>query len=993
MTTTIASTVIQNEMATVLRNPKASVRLSLDLLEKLTDGEVIAVDASNPFVYALEMGAIATNVGLVQSEALANRLYPSMAKTQEDMYLHMADADYIGRFATPGVGVVGFVMPFEDLLGKSVPLNDGSGARGLIIPRHTSVTIGTYTLTLLYPIVIKVLYNNTLNIYMDLTSANPVYKPSTNIIKWQVAVQDTVKWIVLDVPAPQVKIASHIIQITSYTGYSKQFSFEDEFCHARAFIRNTSGQWVEIHTTHQEQVYNPNQPTVCLKVLNRTLDVYIPQIYFRNGGIAGNLRVDIYTTRGVVSEDLTTFDAASPKIKLLDLDMPLTNYSTPLNKFTALMAIPRTTIEGGSAPITFTELLNRIKTRSAYTDGLPITTSQLSSLLRDKGFELNARLDNVTMRQYTATRDIAPPQNLSTVTGLGCSIQLVHFTIGDLEVNPIIFDSTRRATIKPSDLFKQNHGGVEVLSQLERDALVSLAERSPDAISSIVNNEQYYFTPYHYILDMGLRTFGARPYFMTSPKPDTRYVFQQNASLGLNIRSGNYGVEYTDTGYRISVTLEENSTLNVLTADQLTLQLSFVMADTQARGFINGELVSTIDSMTGRPIDDRWMYTFDIVSNFDIDQQHMFDVGGVDLRCGLVQEFDLVYIVKEYVPAGVMMTDIDVIIAKDKIPNYESGAEYYGATQEKLVITFGKYLDRLWSRTRTVVVEGEYQRYDRDIYEYWHTDIYERDASGHVVITIDPNTNMIVLNKIHSVGDPVLDNAGNHVIRYHKNDLILDQDNRPIPVKDIAELAREIDMFLVDGRYYFATEPTTTAYMDSSLNTIAGWIGNDLADAANRCLERTDIYFYPKMSSGMIDVIVGDGEMVHLKADQSIKVKYILRKEKFRNSEIRENLIKKTPSMLIEAFRSVQVANNGILTVGDIRSYVKNLVGGDVVDVRISGFLDDEFEAALSSDVSALPTLGKRLVPLSNLTLQVQDDVDVDFAVLDQDKIQPYKSY
>jgi hypothetical protein len=37
-----------------------------------------------------------------------------------------------------------------------------------------------------------------------------------------------------------------------------------------------------------------------------------------------------------------------------------------------------------------------------------------------------------------------------------------------------------------------------------------------------------------------------------------------------------------------------------------------------------------------------------------------------------------------------------------------------------------------------------------------------------------------------------------------------------------------------------------------------------------------------------------------------------------------------------------------------------------------------------------MPTIGKKLVPLSNLTLQVQDDVSVDFEILDAEIIMPY---
>ena len=131
-------------------------------------------------------------------------------------------------------------------------------------------------------------------------------------------------------------------------------------------------------------------------------------------------------------------------------------------------------------------------------------------------------------------------------------------------------------------------------------------------------------------------------------------------------------------------------------------------------------------------------------------------------------------------------------------------------------------------------------------------------------------------------------------------------------------------------------------------------------------------------------------EMARLKADQSLRVVYTLRKEKYKNSEIRENLTKTTPSVLKQAFETIQRVGAGVFTKNDLTSLLKELMRGDIVDVEIHGFLDDLYSAVLLSDVSSVPTIGKKLVTMSNLTLQVQDDVEVDFEVLDKEVINPY---
>lgn len=995
MSKIIGSDVIHSQLGNIVRNPKASVRVALDLLENLTDGEVVMVDASNPFAYSLEMAAVSTSYGLLEAEALARRLYPSMAKTQEDIYLHMADEDYLDRFATPAETVIGFVMPLQEVLGKAVPIYDGTGAKALVIPRHTSVTVGNITLTLQYPVVIKVMFNGTISVTMDLTRKAPTFVPPTNIIRYIKQQIDGNDWIVIDVPVQQVKITSHVLQLTSFTGYAKTFSFDDQFYYARAFIQTRKGTWEEIHVTHQQQVYNANQPTVCLKVLNQSVEMYIPQIYYQNGLITGTVRLDIYTTLGKLDEDLGGADISTFKLKFTDLDTPLTEYSSPFTKFTNISAITRTAVRGGSSQLTFSELHRRVTARSTFTEGLPITQNQLGSMLRKHGYEMITNLDNITNRQYVATRQVDPPKNKTTVTGLGCSMQLVELTLSELGVNDIMFNMTKRATLKPSTLLIQDGHGVRLVSDERRDELRQIAKSTPDGIVNIVNNTQYHFTPFHYVFDMSLETFNVRPYYLSSPKIKSRFVFQQNDGLGLNLRSEQYGIHYnTDgSGYRLVLSLENNASINSFRADQIDIQLSYVIPESTKRAWLKGTLITPVDTVTGKPLNNQWYYAFDIHSTFDINNHNLMDVIETGFPLGLTQEFDVLMVVKDYLPTEATFGDIDLIVSKPTINNYDPYSTYIGASQEKITVEFGVSLDHLWRRSRTVVDEGEYRRYEEDVMEYWTKDFYKTDASGNIEISYNYETSEIITTKIHSAGDPILDPEGNPVFRHRKGDIMLDSFGEPIPLKGTVELKRQVDLFLVDGRYFFADNESSVSYLNESLNTITSWINNDIANMQKRCLERTDLYFYPRNTTGMVDVIVGDGTMVRLKADQSLRVIYTLRKEKYKNTEIRESLVNNTASLLDQALNTIQRTGGGVLTKNAIVSLMKELLKDDIVDLELKGFLGDQYQAVLLSDVSSVPTIGKRLVTLSNLTLQVRDDVDVDFEILDQDKISPYTSF
>ena len=113
-------------------------------------------------------------------------------------------------------------------------------------------------------------------------------------------------------------------------------------------------------------------------------------------------------------KDIAFRDSGQPHLyldrsKFADLDTPLTAYSTPFSKFANISAMTRTRVSGGSAPLSFAELLSRVTARSVMTEGLPISDSQLGSMLKKYGYELTTTLDNITMRQYTASRNIPAP--------------------------------------------------------------------------------------------------------------------------------------------------------------------------------------------------------------------------------------------------------------------------------------------------------------------------------------------------------------------------------------------------------------------------------------------------------------------------------------------------------------------------------------------------------------------------------------------------------
>lgn len=993
MSITTLKDIIENQKGLIF-NPNRMQEYALRLFENLYNGQNdILTDASNPFIYALEMGATAATTAAITSENLARKMYPEMATTQEDVYLHMVDNDYVGRFAMPSEKIWTFTMTVDEVrsLAKPIP---GSGSSAIVIPRHTEVRVGDYYYTTQYPVVIHVMYNGTIAVHMDVTKQSPVYMPPTNKLNWfTYRHNDDLQYLLIDIPMQQVRLTSQVMQVISFTGYTKALTFTDSYCHCRAYIKDRYGVWNEIRTTHNSQVYNPEIPTICLNVVENQLNIYIPQIYFERGSIKDVIRLDLYTTKGDTIPDFSTIRLEDIKYTFRDFDNEnLDRYSAPLNSFTRFSILNKGGSSGGKQAMSFPELKRRVVNRSATVAGLPITTNQLGSSLKELGYTLITTLDNITQRQYTAVRDVEPPEDSSTVTGLSCCIRNVETTVHDVKNSwDYIYHTSRRATLTPNALFSTENGYIKLLSKAETDKLKDLAAISPDGIANYVNHTQHYYTPFHYVFDTNDDVLEIRPYYMDAPIINSRYRQAQNLELGIDIQSELFMIypknDGTD-GYYLVMRLRNTETLGAFQSHQVLAQLSFSPVGSSRRGFIEGTLISEIDPTTNQPVDNIWEYRFPIETNYDINDKHELYISNAGYFARLKHDFDVVIIVKDYLPTGASAGPIDSYYSTSKITGYNSLDSYIGATHETIEIEFGQYMKHLWKRSRTVVSETEYQRWDEDIVDTYKETVYELDANGNIVIEYDHATNEIRYNKLHDKGDPVLDKDGNPVYLHRKGDIRLDEKGNPIPLKSKDTLSRLVDLFLIDGRYYFANSDLTVNYIQKSMNKINEWITKEISSYNNRLLERTDLYYHPRNNVGLIDVVVGDNVSIRTKANRTINVTYTLSKEKSLNAELTASLRAKTPMIVVKAINKLISTNDGILSLNDLNNTVKSMLDfTDIYDVHVDGYFVEGYDSMITTDITSIPSIGKKLVAQTNMVLGVEDDVTVSFNVLDRSQL------
>lgn len=968
---------LTSKFAILRANPTAMCRLALNALEDTSNGTIQVVNATNPLMFLLESAASMASAGMLQDEAIVRKLYSANAITEEELYLHMSDKDYLNRFATPARINFTFLMSLDEIKARAVLLTDGSGVRKLTIPRHTEVSIGGLVFTLQHPIDIRVLVTDGLSIHYDTSVATPLYDLETNTVDWAYGSYSGIKFIRMSVPFYQMSILSQIAQLNNLTGLYKEYSYPDNFYYCRAFTKNTvDSTWEEITITHTEQVYDPAVATVALKVLSGRIGVKVPQIYFNNGLIKDSLRIDIYTTKGALDVDLSSFAAGSYSVRWNDYDAVGDSiYTAPLSVFSGLDVITETAVTGGSNGVSLANLREQVITNGLTNPSTPITKDQLITSLSAAGYKVVTNIDNVTDRQFIALRGLPPPTNKLTTSGAGVTIKLLQSSLVDLVQHSTIKNHGNRVTILPSTLFKDTDGIVSVVTDSERLSLLSYTSTAPDVLANTINSSKYYYTPFYYVLDVSNNLFDVRAYRLDTPTITERDYVEENTPLLVEASSKLQTVllHPAGTGYRVLVEANVNDTYKAFDVDQVFLQLSFIPQGTNVRNFINGTLVSPLDTLTGKPANGRYIYSFDILTNFDVNDLNQLVLSDTRAALNLSTRFDLSYIVKNHVPVGATTSDIDDYVDATILPGYDSTNMYLGATHEQIVIKFGNRLDKLWTRGRTVLADNKYAKYTVDVPAIYTQNVYERDTTGNIKLVYNTTTSEYTANLLHTVGDPVLDTLGAPVLKHKVGDVMFDNNGDPILLGGLQGILRQVDLFLLDGRYYFATDSSTLAYKEELGNLVEDWCVNDLSYLANRLLERSEIYYYPKITSGLVEVTVNANESAKINSDQTLRVVYYVTAAVHNNDILKESIVAKTASVIDASLKSTTI------TVSDITSNLRSGLGSDVISVELYGLADGKYNTFTLKGDRIQPTIGKRLVVLSNQTLAVQDAIAVEF--------------
>lgn len=964
----MATDIVKNYKANLVafqNNPTQTHALGLQLVRDSSNGLYDIVDCTNPWVALMEASAHSVSAAMEKMDVVNRKMYPIASQVIEDLYPHMSDKDMSDRFATPSETTFIMVIAMEELANNLV-MDPTTGNSKVVIPAHTNFTLGGITFSMQYPIVITRMAHGDYTVLYDVSNPSPLLELETNVVP--VDVQQTPafeQFMALTLDVKQFNIVTQQGDLNQAQEFVTVVSFTDQFYYCRVYFGSVDTGWTEMTTTHTSDVYDVSVPTAVLMVIDGGVVVKVPQIYVTKGLVSNKIRVDVYQTKGPLAVNLSDYPIDAAVVQFLTLDKSEdTIFTAPLKNFRQLHAFSPYTSTGGTNALTFDQLKTRMIDGTMGLNNRVITNVELPTVLETKGYSIVANYDLLTNRVFLATREMPIPTNEKLITAAASSIVTMAAKVSDLIALSAVKNNGTSITITPDVIYQTVGGATSFVSD---SALAQVLALAPEQRALVVTNGGYYYTPFHYVLDMNNSEFALRPYYLDKPTVRSKSYVAENDTTLLSVATDTYSITRVPTGYRLSIVTKSSDDFKALNDEDVYVQLAYVPAGEKDLAYLNGTLAA-------KSADNERVFNFDLTTNFNVDADDnieftkftMFTTEPRITGAQLTTTFQIFYAVGSVMGPKWVPNGVDRSLGNYLLPN-----RIAAVANETLKINFGTSLKTLWSRARSVVESVGYKTWDVDVLEYYTEDVYQRDANGSIIQIVDGK---VVTNKLHSKGDPVIDPAtGLQVVKFAKGSVMLDESGNPIPGSSDG-LERQFDIMLIDGTYWFATDTVSGGYRQELTNTIVGWMSGDLDAISKRLLEQTKLYFYPKVNTGYMDVMIEDGSIISMPANQSFQIDYVVTEQVNAN----ESLKKRLGTLGIQTLYAA--LSNTTYSPDAVQDTLRGLCGNDILGVTVSGMGGAKnYKFVEVVDDSNRFSLHKRLVAQTDETLIVQEDVIINF--------------
>lgn len=957
---------VKSRFEEAMYDPTLLIHAGLETIQQVTNGEGLLLDPTHPAVTILEMGAVESANAVQNTIGLLRMQYPSLAESVSDLYRHMSSNDYLNRFATPSTTTITVAILVADIFSKLIE-DVSEGCWKAVIPRDTRFTVDGHVFSLCYPVVIRRYNTGVVQIAYDTSIESPLQTLKEVVITPKVRTSGNREdWMFIELDVVQVDRTIFNAVIDRVYNFQKNIPFTDQFHYARAFYRNnlTGNAWVEIQTTHSDQVFDPRTPTILLQVQEGSLDVKIPIIYISNRSISGELRVDIFTTKGELQINLQNYSTDLFGVNMQPIDEER-DYNAYANAFTSIAYYAYGTeyTVGGKSSISFEMLRKRVIYGAVGPQVIPITPVDLEASGINKAYNIVRDVDVVTNRIYLATRKLPPPSNPRLITPANIGIITYSGSLDTLLTSPSVIMNHNRYTIKSRTLFKRENGISEILDSAQVQRLRSLPQNQ---FVGEVNQNNYLYNPFYYVLDEEGNEFDMRVYSLDQPHAKDLSFIRLNQSLQLPVNTASFSFEKVATGYKLTIKTNSGTYFKEAEDSHVGVQLAFYPYGENVFAYINGSYV-------GKDENNERIYEFNIETNHDLDKNDLIcitnarvrGVDGYQAWIELSTTFNLMYHTT-LTTTNFEADETDQLLGKFILP---TGS--VGNSREEITLVMGSALSSLWRRARSYFHDTVYKTYDTDVPLLYSVDTYEKDPITGATFNIVNGE--IVYNQLHRQGDPVLNKNGEPLYLHRKGDVVLDLEGNPVTItKNV--IGRELDLLVVDGRYVFADDEATVTYLHEVEKVITSWVTVDMVEIEANLLEKTKIFYYPKSNIGEVLAYYEGSNETRTNSEQEFSLVLYVEDGIFRNDKIRSDIELRTVRLLD------RYIDRTVVNMSEIRDELKKLYGDSVKAFTITGLGDQgQYEILSMKDDRYRLSLKKELVIRADMRMYVRDAVNFEF--------------
>lgn len=801
-------------------HPNGILNVSLNRLSDMLDGKVEITDPSNPFTYLLETSSLNTAFAIQEYTLLTRKLYPRLANSEKDLYLHMSDYDYLGIFSEPSFGSVKFNILFNDFKTKA-KYDPIQKEYVLKLPRHLKLTVDKYIFTLTSAIIIRLTETGVVDVKFENQDFNNIFPVETNYINFNIySINQNETYIQFDLKLPEVDIEPLELPIEKSKLFKGTMTFNPKrkFYYFRAFYMKDS-VWNEMLVTHTDEVYDIYKPTCIVKVLQNenTLEYYIPPIYINGNQIESKVKFLIYTTNGYINVNFNDFTISSFSSEYNPVfpDEELDDQTEPLQLISKVIFI-KDKIVGGRDNLTFDQIKEAVINNSIGDRQLPITNKQKEYSVVQNNFKLIKDVDVVTNRVFLLETEIPKANTRYPITRFNLDLIEYKTTVSNLKNNGNnVIDINPNITIIPENsVFKLTDSGLTMLTQQEYNQLKALSDIQ---LTAEVNNNVYVSTMYHYVLDTTGNEIELRPYEISSPTVDRINFKEFNATGRVGINTTNTGIAKSEQGYTLNVLANLKKYVNTINETNVKPYLVFT-DNNNSRFFLESSLYTEINN---NPV-----YRFNIETNFYIDKNNRLNITNfrdinnnvANIFIDLDSTLEIIY-VSNTIPPAYVSGELD-----NYIFNSYLGIGNCVVTLEEIKVNFCSHLKYLYNQTHTSTGIYEYQTYDEDVPLRYTSHVY--NAQNAIV---------------HAINDIVYDNEGAVVMKHRKGDIVLDGNGKPVPI-NVLELTRYLNLLFIDYRATLATKKNTTDYRNQVKAYLTENITTNAVTVQNQLLENTEAY-------------------------------------------------------------------------------------------------------------------------------------------------------